>query len=902
MLRRSIDTCFPSELMDKPNWVCWRYHKRGSKRTKRPYHPDGRNAKSNDPSTWSTLEACSAANGFDGVGFMFDGTCFGIDLDHVINPDTGEIDPVASNIIERASSYTELSPSGTGVHILCLGSFPGKGRRAGAVEVYGAGRYFTVTGKPFGEVRPIRDASAEVVSIITDYIDKSKNPSSVGSPTPPTPSSLAMSAEQVIARIRRSKQAQLFKTLYDHGDTSAYGGDDSAADMALCNVLAFWTGRDATLMDEIFRTSALYRSKWDEMHGEAAYGTNTINKAIEDCTDWYGKPRPAPDWMEDQPSDEGSPFHRFEQAYAATYGYRARKGMTYAVKEAKDGSQRLVTLAQFIALPVETIARDDGAEIKREFRIEGISPSGEVLPLVNVPTTRFDAMKWPVDLWGIDAVIEPGQAVKDLLRHAIMDAGNRYARRHTVFSHTGWRKIDGRWCFLHGAGAIGADDVSVELEGALSAYAFPDQAGDMRPSLELLEVLPKPVAIPLLGHVFLAPLCEFMEQAGCPPLYTLFVAGYTGQKKTTSAALALAHFGARFNYSHVPANFHDTAGALRKKAFLLKDAPLLVDDYHPSLNSRQRQVMDSTAQDMARAWGDRVERGRLHSDTTLRNAQPPRGLGIITGEDIPDVGESGAARYFIVDVKRNAVQAGDALTRLQEKARQGALAASMRAFIEWLIPQCDALPDALKAAFEAYRAQARERLTGTHDRQPPAVAWLMVGYSMMLRCMRDKGVLTTEQVEQMTDEAFDVLVSAAQDQRKDMQGESPVELFMNTLEELEASGAVEIAERRPLTNDWSLPLPGAQRVGYRDENYLYLISGAAYGAVNRALQQTGRSFPLKSPRLWKTMAEQGKIITHDGETSKPKAFGSIRSRVVFIPLTPEQKADYEERRVREDKL
>lgn len=881
---------FPPALLEKPNWCVWRYHERDGKLTKRPYHPDGRCAKSNDASTWTTLEACSAASGFDGVGFMFDGTCFGVDLDHVIDPETGEVAPMVQDIVGRLNSYTEFSPSGTGLHILCLGKLPtDKGRRSGPVEVYGAGRFFTVTGRPFGEARPIRDASAAVAGIIRDYIDKAS--SSVGAqPTVGSSSTgTQLTAEQVIRNIKSCRSAEVrerFAALYERGDTSAYAGDDSAADMALCNVLAFWTGKDPELMDEIFRSSALYRPKWDERHGADTYGNITIARALADTPHAYGDGQAESDW-----SDEDSPFYRFEKAYAQTYGYRVKGGMTFAVKEGKDGTQELVPLAQFAALPVEAVTRDNGAEVRQDFVLEGVNHRGKRLPPVSVPAAKLAAMGWVLESWGLDANIMPGPAVKDRLRHAITEAGSLSVQHRTVFEHTGWRKIDGRWAFLHGGGAVGADNLAVELEGGLSAYSLPDQSGDMRPSLELLEVLPKEIAIPLLGHVFLAPLCEFLRQAGCPPLYVLFLAGASGAKKSTAAALALAHFGKNFSASRLPANFHDTASTLRKKAFLLKDAPLLVDDLHPTADPRERRTMDGAAQNMARAWGDLAERGRMRSDLTLQTAQPPRGLGLMTGEDLPDVGASGVARFYLVDVHRDAIRITPQLTDLQRRASAGALAASMRTFIEWLIPQADALPEALRRAWEDLRAQARDALPGAHDRQPPAVAHLALGYQMMLRCMHAHGVLTQDQVDRMTAEAFEVLVAGARNQRRDLQGESPVDLFLSTLDELEASGAVEVCERESITGGWTNPRPDAHRVGFRDEDFLYLIPSAAYGAVNRSLQMSGRSFPISSSRLWKAMIEQGRALLHNGgEVSKTKAFGQLKPRVVWIPLTDEQRA------------
>ncbi len=576
-----------------------------------------------------------------------------------------------------------------------------------------------------------------------------------------------------------------------------------------------------------------------------------------------------------------SPFTRFEQAYCGIDGYKAEHGRTYSVKIDEHGEEQRTPLAGFIALPVEAIARDDGAEVKQEFVIEGINATGQQLPAVTVPAGKLAAMGWPLEAWGFAANIMPGQANKDKLRYAIAEAGSKSAIHRTIYTHTGWRKLPSSgWMYLYQGGAVGHDGVSVELEGALASYSLPKQGGKMLPSLSLLDVLPHRIAIPLLGHVFLAPLVEFLQQAGCPPLYTLFLAGSSGAKKSTAASLALAHFGAEFNAGHMPSNFHDTASTIQKKAFSIKDAPLLVDDLHPVADQRERNRMDGIAQTMARAWGDRAERGRMRADLTLQTAQPPRGLGMMTGESLPDVGESGVARFFLVDVKRGEIQITSQLTDTQRRAAGGELAASMRSYIEWLLPQADILPEVLRTMFETYRQAARNRLDGAHDRQPPAVAWLLIGYDMMLKALEARKEISTSQKQTFFHEAAKVLIELAKDQRRDMVQEAPAELFLSTLAELEASGAVYIKDLRtlPVSNLQTAPM-----VGCRDEHFTYLLPMAAYGAVNKALRETGRCFPISRPQLWKHLAERD-LIEPDpkGNPSRTKRVGNEAGKYIWL--------------------
>jgi putative DNA primase/helicase len=91
---------------------------------------------------------------------------------------------------------------------------------------------------------------------------------------------------ELIEKAKCAKNGQKFYNLWN-GDTSAYGGDDSAADLALANLLIFWTSGDAQRTDRLFRQSGLMRDKWDERHGKTTYGERTLGKALADTTEYY---------------------------------------------------------------------------------------------------------------------------------------------------------------------------------------------------------------------------------------------------------------------------------------------------------------------------------------------------------------------------------------------------------------------------------------------------------------------------------------------------------------------------------------------------------------------------------------------------------------------------------------
>jgi hypothetical protein len=109
----------------------------------------------------------------------------------------------------------------------------------------------------------------------------------VASAPPPSPRSvLDLDDATLLDKASRAANGTRFSALWS-GDTSQHGGDDSAADLALCASLAFWTACDPDRMDALFRQSGLYREKWDARRGTATYGSRTIDKAIAGCHDTY---------------------------------------------------------------------------------------------------------------------------------------------------------------------------------------------------------------------------------------------------------------------------------------------------------------------------------------------------------------------------------------------------------------------------------------------------------------------------------------------------------------------------------------------------------------------------------------------------------------------------------------
>ena len=291
----------PNELLNVANWCVWNYEKRGDAVTKVPYSPiTGRKAKSNDPKTWGShsqaLQALSQLKA-DGLGFFLEPPYVGIDIDDVSTDierlKYGDItENIVFEMINATKSYSEISPSGNGVHIILKGDMPTGRRRHKNVEMYGSGRYFTMTGNRIGNIDIINEVDELTLNrlhkkyIQPDEKTKQKRISHHGIKH-------VLSTNEIVAEMLNSKNGDQIKRFLNGGWEKDYASQ-SEADMAFANHLAFWTAKDFSKMDEIFRQSDLMRDKWDSKRGKVTYGIETLNKAINDTADIYTPRREKP--------------------------------------------------------------------------------------------------------------------------------------------------------------------------------------------------------------------------------------------------------------------------------------------------------------------------------------------------------------------------------------------------------------------------------------------------------------------------------------------------------------------------------------------------------------------------------------------------------------------------------
>ena len=317
-------------LKSQPLWLAWRSEpQKGShKMTKKPFR-----ATSTDPATWCTFEQASAIKNTDGVGIVFhdNSTIFGIDLDHILPPQKTDLLPYLTKnlpsvkaLIVASNTYTEFSPSKTGLHLLFSATAedrqkindslskhkiyfttpPLPNQEKSAIEIYTHGRYFTFSDDQIPGSPPIRTITAdEFISLFSLPISiplelvpfpttsqsstiqsSTIQSSTIQSSTIQSLQSSQLTQEEILHKMFSSKNGEKIRSLYN-GDLSGHNNDHSSADMALCMHLAFWTQGDPTLITSLWLQSPLAQRNKTQTRKD--YVERTISNAISSTTEFY---------------------------------------------------------------------------------------------------------------------------------------------------------------------------------------------------------------------------------------------------------------------------------------------------------------------------------------------------------------------------------------------------------------------------------------------------------------------------------------------------------------------------------------------------------------------------------------------------------------------------------------
>jgi hypothetical protein len=559
-----------------------------------------------------------------------------------------------------------------------------------------------------------------------------------------------------------------------------------------------------------------------------------------------------------------------EPAPSCGFNYRSTADGLVYLKPTREGEVPQ-PLTNFEARITAQILYDDGVETFRSLEIEA-RQNGRT-ERFSVGGAQFSSMSWVVERMGPTAVVYAGFGTKDHARTAIQLLSTPIENR-TLYAHLGWRQIEGKWCYLSAAGALGAlgpvagVEVTLAEDLRLFELPFPPRGGDLhravRASLGTLDILPDEVSLPLYCAIWRAVLgpCDF----------SLHLAGRTGAGKSECAALAQQHFGAGLDARHLPCSWSSTANALEALAFATKDALLVVDDFAPSGTSADVQRIHREAARLLRAQGNRAGRQRLRPDATQRPTKAPRGLLLSTGEEIPNA-HSIRARTLVLEVAPGALSWGR-LTACQSAGSQGLYSQALAAFIRWLAPRyAEVQADRARRAVE-FREQATT--SSAHRRTPSLVAELAVGLDLFLRFTCEEGILSEAEAQALGERGWSALGRAGAEQAEHLEAADPVDRFLDLLRAAIAAGRAHVAsaegEAPPSCEVWGWRQkpedrqPQGDRIGWVRGEDLFLEPDVAYRAAQ--LMSPSEGIATASRTLWRRLHEAQLLASVDAARGK----------------------------------
>jgi hypothetical protein len=574
--------------------------------------------------------------------------------------------------------------------------------------------------------------------------------------------------------------------------------------------------------------------------------------------------------------------------------YRMSGNGIWWLKADRDGGDPVpVRLTNFQARIVRDVVEDDGLETRHLFEVEG-RIAGREASRESVPAGQFASLAWVLELLGAEAIIETGNGIKDRARIAIQYLSHGSVERAHVYTHTGWHRMPGgEHVYLHAGGGIGpqgsVEGVEVIPPGAIGRFRLPDPpTGDaereaVRASLAVadVEMAPDRLTIPVLAAAYRAPLG--------PADMSLVLIGESGLGKSELAALAQQHFGAEMDRMHLPANFQSTANFNLGVAFVAKDALLVVDEFKPSGNRIDRQKAHAEANKLLTAQGNLSGRGRADTSGAPRAIRDPRGLLLVTGEEVPE-GYSARARALILevsvgDIEGLGIRAGQSgyrqdhprLTRLQDAGRAGAYCQAMAGYIRWLADSVERLPEYVRLQV----AEQRNVVHSGHARTGNNVAQLMVGLSCFLEYARSVEALTEAEAEAWRERGWAALLDAAAHQEGHHRQARPEQRFLELLMSAVGSGRAHVADRDGLPPDnpeawgWRPRLVGTgdyvenrleaqgARVGWLTPEGLYLDRAAAFRAAGE--MDTEHGIGVSAETLGKRLHQGGYLASISSE-------------------------------------
>lgn len=552
-----------------------------------------------------------------------------------------------------------------------------------------------------------------------------------------------------------------------------------------------------------------------------------------------------------------------------------------------------ILLANFVARIVTETRIVDGINTETYLTLSGwaANPDSKVrpiqLPEVEIPASQYAGMTWVMGLWGVAAIIQPGQGVKDDLRVCIQQMSK--PNKKTIYKSMGWTDVNGAKTYLHAGGAIttkGNDStVTIRLPQELQNYNLAskesyDESDAFTNSLNLTQIGPKHLLWSLWTGTF-APLFG-------PVDFAIHVTGRSGTFKSEIISLFQSHYGEKMDARHLPGSWSSTPNALEAQAYYAQNAPFAIDDFVPCGTSWQIRAYQTGADKLIRGQGNQAGRARLTDTSGMQTTYYPRGIILSTGEDTPE-GHSVRARMMIHEMSPGDVD----IKRLsQAQKHRKALSQATLSIIRTLAG----------GEYDINLESARirdENIKVGHTRTPSMIGRLIATGNAVLNIAKAKKWLPPTTIEQLKREMSESIIASGSVQHRFLENADPCEIFMNGLRQALAAGMCHIRTlnggipTNPTILGWTQEKSTGAIDSYKShgpcigwvdwsEDHLYLDADNTYAMVKK---QTGTEMPLTKQTVWKRMKEAGLFLRTDDNrqrnTVRVQADGHQRNAILL---------------------
>ena len=538
-------------------------------------------------------------------------------------------------------------------------------------------------------------------------------------------------------------------------------------------------------------------------------------------------------------------------------------------------------LADFSAQVLTDELIDNGDELSTEngrvFVMDVHGPSQRAT--VTVDGDQLSAVgRWTTQAIGVEATIAPGK--ERMVEHAVRVLSRDNVIRRTRFTSTGWRPGEPPF-FVHRGGVVGQleDDFVVDILGVddesvyvLAPYA--DERLAIVESLGLLRMGDDAVMGPLLLTVYRAAI-------PIPVRHSVVVFGPTGLFKTAAALVLLSHAGAGVSERHL-GSWNSTTNYLARTLYHLAGLPAVVDDMAPDGDRHRRLAVQ---EQLFRAVGNQSGRGRMRSDTTLRETYRPRAALISTGEDTPTFHTSILARLLALPVSSGSIDKSE-LTQAQVTAREGVYCGALHAWVTWLTTR----HEHVRGVF-ADELQARRQTNGVHARFADMEAELRATARLLIEFAVDRRALTKSEGRKVLAALLGSVADAIALHEQLTKHSDPIEQLFEALLGGLVGGRCHIADENgrppaePETWGWRRSgltdyVGAGALLGYVHGGRLLLVPKPTMRFVNELFVATGQGgFPISEQMVGKLLHERGFSLVDEGHYTSKRRLAGRRPRV-----------------------